>query len=70
MHFCAFWLLQKFNTRYSVNLMFAKSLFSEIYTQKAHFPQLGPSWGSYPPGWKMLRTGCAGLHPAAKVERV
>lgn len=40
MHFCAFWLLQKSNTRYNVNLMFAKSLFSEIFTQKAHFAQL------------------------------
>ena len=46
MHFCAFGLLLKFNTRYSVNLMFAKSLFSEIFTQKAHFAQLGPSWGA------------------------
>lgn len=46
MHFCAFWLLPKFNTRYNVNLMFAKSLFSEIFTQKAHFAQLGPSWGA------------------------
>lgn len=41
MYFCAFWLLQKFNTRYNVNPMFAKSLFSEICTQKAHFAQLG-----------------------------
>ena len=46
MHFCAFWPLQKYNTRYNVNLMFAKSLFSEIFTQKAHFAQLGPSWGA------------------------
>lgn len=46
MHFCAFWLLPKFNTRCSVNLMFAKSLFSEICTQKAHFPQLWPVLGS------------------------
>ena len=46
MHFCAFWQLQKSNTRYNVNLMFAKSLFSEICTQKAHFAQLGPSWGA------------------------
>ncbi len=46
MYFCAFWLFQKFNTRYSVNSMFAKSLFSEICTQKAHFAQLGPSWGA------------------------
>ena len=46
MHFCAFWLLQKSNTRYNVNLIFAKSLFSEICTQKAHFAQLGPSWGA------------------------
>ena len=46
MHFCAFWLLRKSNTRYNVNLMFAKSLFSEIFTQKAHFAQLGPSWGA------------------------
>lgn len=70
MHFCAFWQLSKFNARYSVNLMFAKSLFSEVCTQKAHFAQLGPSWGAYPPGRKMLRAGCGGLHPAAKVERV
>lgn len=46
MHFCAFWLLPKFNTRCNVNLMFAKSLFSEICTQKARFPKLGPSWGA------------------------
>ena len=46
MHFCAFWLLPKFNTRCSVNLMFAKSLFSEICTQKAHFAQLGAVLGS------------------------
>ena len=41
MHFCAFWLLLKFNTRYNVNLMFAKLLFSEICTRKAHFAVLG-----------------------------
>lgn len=70
MHFCAFGLLPKFNTRYNVNLMFAKSLFSEICTQKAHLPIRGLSWGAYPPGRKVLRTGCAGLHPAAKVESV
>ena len=70
MYFCAFWQLSKFNVRCSVNLMFAKSLFSEIYTQKAHFAPLGPSWGSYPPSLKTLRAGCASLHPAAKVERV
>lgn len=46
MHFCAFWLLPKFNTRCNVNLMFAKSLFSEICTQKAHFAQLGAVLGS------------------------
>lgn len=46
MYFCAFWLLPKFNTRYNVNLMFAKSLFSEICTQKAHFAQLGAVLGS------------------------
>lgn len=46
MHFCAFWQLSKFNARCIVNLMFAKSLFSEICTQKAHFAQLGPSWGA------------------------
>lgn len=46
MHFCAFGLLPKFNTRYNVNLMFAKSLFSEICTRKAHFAQLGPSLGA------------------------
>lgn len=70
MHFCAFWQLSKFNARCSVNLMFAKSLFSEIFTQKTHFAQLGPSWGAYPLGRKVLRSGCAVLHPAAKVERV
>lgn len=46
MHFCAFKLLPKFNTRYNVNLMFAKSLFSEIFTQKAHFAKLGAVLGS------------------------
>jgi hypothetical protein len=46
MHFCAFWLLPKFNTRCNVNQMFAKSLFSEICTQKAHFAQLGAVLGS------------------------
>lgn len=46
MYFCAFWLLPKFNTRCNVNLMFAKSLFSEICTQKAHFAQLGAVLGS------------------------
>ena len=46
MHFCAFWLLQRSNTRYNVNLMFAKSLFSEIFTQKAHFAQLWAVLGS------------------------
>ena len=39
MHFCAFWPLSKFNIRCSVNSMFAKSVFSEICTQKAHFPR-------------------------------
>ena len=46
MHFCAFLQLSKFNIRCNVNLMFAKSLFSEIFTQKAHFAQLGPFWGA------------------------
>ena len=46
MHFCAFLQLSKFNIRCNVNLMFAKSLFSEICTQKAHFPQLWPVLGS------------------------
>ena len=46
MHFCAFWPLQKYNTRYNVNMMFAKSLFSEICTQKAHFAQLWAVLGS------------------------
>lgn len=46
MHFCAFWQLSKFNARCSVNLMFAKSLFSEICTQKAHFAQLWAVLGS------------------------
>ena len=55
MHFCAFWLLQKSNTRYNVNLMFAKSLFSEICTQKAHFAQL---WAVL---WSIRRAGrCCG----------
>lgn len=46
MHFCAFWQLSKFNVRCNVNSMFAKSLFSEICTQKAHFAQLGAVLGS------------------------
>ena len=46
MHFCAFELLPKFNIRCNVNLMFAKSLFSEICAQKAHFAQLRPSCGA------------------------
>lgn len=46
MHFCAFWQLSKFNARCIVNLMFAKSLFSEICTQKAHFAQLWAVLGS------------------------
>ena len=55
MHFCAFWQLQKYNTRYNVNLMFAKSLFSEIFTQKAHFAQL---WAVL---WSIRRAGmCCG----------
>lgn len=69
MHFCAFWQLSKFNARCSVNLMFAKSLFSEICTQKTHFAHLGRP-GEHPPGRKVLRSGCAVLHLAAKVERV
>lgn len=51
MHFCTFGPLPKFNTRCSVNLMFAKSLFSEICTQKAHLP----SWGR--PGEHIRRAG-------------
>lgn len=55
MYFCAFGLLSKFNTRCNVNLMFAKSLFSEICTQKAHLP----SWGR--PGEHIRRAGrCCG----------
>lgn len=50
MHFCAFGLLPKFNTRCNVNSMFAKSLFSEIFTQKAHFAQLGAVLGSISAG--------------------
>ena len=46
MHFCAFLQLSKFNIRCNVNLMFAKSLFSEIFTQKAHFAQLWAVLGS------------------------
>ena len=46
MHFCAFWQISKFNIRYNVNSMFAKSLFSEIFTQKAHFAQLWAVMGS------------------------
>lgn len=46
MHFCAFGQLSKFNTRCNVNSMFAKSLFSEICTQKAHFAQLWAVLGS------------------------
>ena len=40
------------------------------YSPKRH---ILPSWGrpgEHPPCRKVLRTGCAGLHPAAKVERV
>lgn len=40
MHFCAFVPLPEFNTRCSVNSMFAKLVFSEICTQKAHFARL------------------------------
>lgn len=69
MHFCAFVPLPEFNTRCSVNSMFAKSLFSEICTQKTHFAHLGRP-GEHPPGRKVLRSGCAVLHLAAKVERV
>ena len=55
MHFCAFWQLSKFNIRFNVNLMFAKSLFSEICTQKEHFAQLWAVLGS------ILRAGrCCG----------
>ena len=55
MHFCAFLQLSKFNIRCNVNLMFAKSLFSEIFTQKAHFAQL---WAVL---WSILRAGrCCG----------
>ena len=55
MYFCAFGLLLKFNTRCNVNLMFAKSLFSEICTRKAHFAQLWAVLGS------ILRAGrCCG----------
>ena len=46
MYFCAFLKLSKFNIRCNVNLMFAKSLFSEIFTQKAHFAQLWSVLGS------------------------
>lgn len=55
MHFCAFMLLPKFNTRYNVNSMFAKSLFSEIHTQKTHLAQL---WAVL---WSIRRAGrCRG----------
>ena len=40
MHFCAFWQFSKFNVRCNVNSMFAKLVFSEICTQKAHFARL------------------------------
>lgn len=69
MHFCAFWLLPKFNARCSVNLMFAKSLFSEICTQKAHLP----SWGRLGEYIRLAGRHCgqgAPVYPAAKVERV
>lgn len=46
MHFCAFWQFSKFNVRCNVISMFAKLVFSEICTQKAHLPGCGPSWGS------------------------
>ena len=40
MHFCAFWKFSKFNVRCNVISMFAKLVFSEIRTQKAHFARL------------------------------
>lgn len=46
MHFCAFWQFSKFNVRYNVNSMFAKLVFSEICTQKAHFSRLWAVLGS------------------------
>lgn len=46
MHFCAFWQFSKFNVRCNVNSMFAKLVFSEICTQKAHFAQLWAVLGS------------------------
>lgn len=46
MHFCAFVPLPEFNTRCSVNSMFAKLVFSEICTQKAHFARLWAVLGS------------------------
>ena len=46
MHFCAFWQFSKFNVRCNVNSMFAKLVFSEICTQKAHFARLWAVLGS------------------------
>lgn len=46
MHFCAFWQSLKFNVRCNVNSMFAKLVFSEICTQKAHFARLRAVLGS------------------------
>ena len=40
MYFCAFWQFSKSNVRCNVNSMFAKLVFSEIRTQKAHFARL------------------------------
>lgn len=46
MHFCAFWQFSKSNVRCNVNSMFAKLVFSEICTQKAHFARLWAVLGS------------------------
>lgn len=40
------------------------------YSPKRHILPICGRPGEHPPGRKVLRTGCTGLHPAAKVERV
>ena len=66
MHFCAFGLLPKFNTRCNVNSMFAKSLFSEICTQKAHLAKLGPVLGSIRRAGRCCGQGASVCIPLSK----
>lgn len=69
MHFCAFRLHPKFNTRCNVNLMFAKSLFSEICTQKAHFAQLWAVLGSIRRAGRCCGQGAPVCTPLPKSNR-